>query len=380
MKVMNKHTINKLAMQEGPAPEGGWKELVRREREVLASVHHPLVVNLAYGFQNASYLVLVMDLVSAGDLFPFALDEPCLSHYRLTAAQLRFVAGEVLSVLAHLHSKFIIYRDLKPENLMLDATGHVRLVDFGLALMGVENTMPFSEQLAGTDGYMAPEVLHAGRCLRAGQGNVRYSAPADWYTFGVLVYELAEKALPFGKDPLFENHASEWRRPKGSVMAEDHTLFDLVSGLLEWDVEKRLGGGEAANTPAAAEAIRGHPYWTGGKLAPEWIMIENARLPSPLLSYVQKKLADAEADLAGSEQLEDECQYASDVMKHIVAEGAKAAATRAKIVEARGLNEAKRRAELEAFDRQQDNNYFENWDFVARQAIEAEYLSGKAFL
>ena len=139
-------------------------------------MHHPLVVNLAYSFQNAGYLVLVMDACPGGDLSVFALTEE-----RLNPTQVRFVGAEVTCVLCYLHSKFILYRDLKPENLLLDSRGHVRLIDFGLALAGTDR-VPEAEELCGTPCYMAPEVKDAGK-----KGTKKYSAPADWFTLGVLM-------------------------------------------------------------------------------------------------------------------------------------------------------------------------------------------------
>ena len=380
MKVMSKRALHRLAAEGEAPPEGGWKELVCRERAVLAALHHPLVVNLGYAFQTAAHLVLVMDLVPCGDLFAFALDAPCLAHYRLDAAQLRFVAASVASILAHLHARAILYRDLKPENLLLDAAGHVRLVDFGLALLGEDGVLPWSEQLAGTDGYMAPEVAHAGRCLRAGQGNVTYSAPADWYTFGVLLYELAEKALPYGKEPRFSGwqagEQAEWRPPASELLVEDQSLCDLVSSLLVWNAARRLGGGEDTNTAAAAAAVRGHRYWRGAHgIEPEWLMIENARVPSPLLGHVQSRLANDQADPDGPTRAAEDAQHAADLLQHIADESDELAALRARL---EGGQHDVGRTELAALERYEEEAHFEGWEFVARQALEAEFVETRA--
>ena len=254
-----------------------WREICLLEQTLHKSLHHPLIVNLAYSFQNAGYLVLVMDTCPGGDLAPFALTDE-----KLTPRQVRFVGLEVTAMLCYLHSQHMLYRDLKPENLLLDANGHVRLIDFGLALRG-DGAIATSDELCGTPCYMAPEVRYAGR-----KNSKRYSAPADWYTLGVLLYELTEQRLPFGEDPRFADHKAEWRKPKLFVTEEgkdDKPLLDLVKGLLDWRPEKRLGGGKHACTPKALDEVRGHKYWG----QPEWPLVEACRLPSPLRPYVDAR-------------------------------------------------------------------------------------------
>ena len=233
MKVMKKKDL----MQSFEGED--WKAVVSLEQQLQAQLHHPLIVNLAYSFQNTGYLVLVMDACPGGDLSTFALTDDKLTptqaraiewaqgirggpmhalvprvrrhperHLALTASspaahlrvpQVKFVGLEVTAVLAHLHTQKILYRDIKPENLLLDAVGHVRLIDFGLALGGA-NDVPTSDEMCGTPCYMAPEVRYAGK-----KGVKKYSAPADWYTLGVLMYELTEQALPFGDEPAFRD-------------------------------------------------------------------------------------------------------------------------------------------------------------------------------
>ena len=140
MKVMRKSELIQAFANED------WRQVVLLEQKLHSSMHHPLIVNLAYSFQNPAYVVLVMDSCPGGDLSVFALTDE-----RLDASQVRFVGTEVAAVLAYLHSMLILYRDLKPENLLLDATGHVRLIDFGLAVgKNADGLMPTSDEMCGT--------------------------------------------------------------------------------------------------------------------------------------------------------------------------------------------------------------------------------------
>ena len=142
---------------------------------------------------------------------------------------------ETAAVLAFLHSRHVLYRDLKPENLLLDSDGHVRLIDFGLALQG-EKAMPSSLEIAGTTFYMAPEVYHADA-----KGAKPYGAAADWWTLGILLYELSEHELPFGDEPpeTRAEWSGAWRAPKKPRGKE---MRALVDGLLEFSAAKRLQG------------------------------------------------------------------------------------------------------------------------------------------
>ena len=255
----------------------GWEAIVKLERDIQVRLHHPLLVNLAYAFQTPCHLVLVMDACSGGDLGQFAIDEDGTgSNPRLAPHQVRFVAMEVASVLGFLHSKFVLYRDLKPENLLLDSSGHVRMIDFGLALLGTDS-MPTSTECAGTSFYMAPEVSFGG--------DARYGPPppyaqgADWWTFGVLLYELTEMNLPFGDDPIFRNFDDEWRpmEAPGALGPENANLRDLILSLLKWDADERLG----AN---GTKEVLAHPYF-GPEV--EWDLVGERRLPSPLVDLLK---------------------------------------------------------------------------------------------
>ena len=115
MKVMQKE-----AMKQNLG--SSWRKKIAMEQQLLAALEHPFMVNLKYAFQNPEFLILVMDLVQSGDLSEFVLTKK-----RLTGPQVNWALMETVEVFGYMHSCQIMYRDLKPENLLVDDDGHVRL-------------------------------------------------------------------------------------------------------------------------------------------------------------------------------------------------------------------------------------------------------------
>lgn len=111
----------------------------KQENAILQGVDHPFIVGLRFAFQTDSKLYLVMDFLSGGELF-FHLSK----EVKFSVDRTRFYAAELVLALGHLHSKDIVYRDLKPENVVLDSEGHTVMTDFGLAKKDVTNNNPTS--------------------------------------------------------------------------------------------------------------------------------------------------------------------------------------------------------------------------------------------
>ena len=152
------------------------------ERTLLEVVRHPFIVTLHYAFQSETALFLVMALQSGGELFFHLRREGAFSE-----ARVQLYAAEVLLAIDALHRARFVYRDLKPENVLLDGEGHVRLSDFGLAKQIDGALDSGASTFCGTPSYMAPEVL-----LGTGHG-----LAVDWWSFGTLVYETLAGAPPF---------------------------------------------------------------------------------------------------------------------------------------------------------------------------------------
>ena len=145
-----------------------------RECKIMKDLNHPFVVNLYFAFQNRNYLYLVIDYCSGGDLAQLIKDQ-C----RLDEKTARFYLAETLLSLEYLHSKGIVYRDLKPSNILLDSDGHIKMTDFGLAKENVNALNP-AMSMAGTLAYLAPETLNQ-------KGT---TAASDIYGLGPLLYEM----------------------------------------------------------------------------------------------------------------------------------------------------------------------------------------------
>ncbi|KAK9719637.1 Serine/threonine-protein kinase Sgk2 [Basidiobolus ranarum] len=148
---------------------------IMAERNVLKqNASHPFLVGLHYAFQTPDRLCFCIDYINGGELFYHLQHMPRFSEDRA-----RFYVAEITSALEHLHSMSIIYRDLKPENCLLDGQGHIRLVDFGLAkqILGDDGT---TSTFCGTPEYLAPEVLQ----------HRSYDKTVDWYCLGAVLYEM----------------------------------------------------------------------------------------------------------------------------------------------------------------------------------------------
>lgn len=155
-------------------------EYTKAERQILEDVRHPFIVKLFYAFQDHSKLYLILEYAEGGELWTHLETEKMFSEQ--VAA---FYIGELVLALSHLHSQGIIYRDLKPENCLLDRDGHLVITDFGISKVAEDGAECAS--FCGTAEYMCPEMLL----------EQPYSAAADWWSLGVLLFELCAGHPPF---------------------------------------------------------------------------------------------------------------------------------------------------------------------------------------
>ncbi|XP_070247483.1 rhodopsin kinase GRK7 isoform X2 [Myotis yumanensis] len=153
------------------------------EKEILERIRSPFIVSLAYAFESKSHLCLVMSLMNGGDL-KFHIYS--VGTRGLAVSRVVFYSAQMTCGVLHLHSLGIVYRDLKPENVLLDDVGNCRLSDLGLA-MQIQDGRPVTQK-AGTNGYMAPEIL---------MEKVSYSYPVDWFAMGCSIYEMVAGRTPF---------------------------------------------------------------------------------------------------------------------------------------------------------------------------------------
>lgn len=128
------------------------KERVKTERDIIMKIRHPYIVKLHYSFQTESKLFFILDFLNGGDLYTH------LMHYgKFKENRARFYAAEMILAIDHLHKNGIVYRDLKPQNIIIDSEGHVKLTDFGLSKADFEQDQ--TNTICGTIKYIAPETL-----------------------------------------------------------------------------------------------------------------------------------------------------------------------------------------------------------------------------
>ncbi|KYK57737.1 serine/threonine-protein kinase psk1 [Drechmeria coniospora] len=235
-------------------------EQTKTERQILESVsRHPFVVKLFYAFQDHEKLYLILEYGQGGELFTHLNTEKMFSE---TVAA--FYMAEMLLAISHLHNDLgVVYRDLKPENCLLDADGHLLLTDFGLSKVSVEQSES-CHSILGTVEYMAPEVI-LGK---------KYGKAVDWWSFGALGYDLMTGNPPFRG----QNHAKIQDNIVRQKLALPYFLSpdakDLLTRLMRKEPSKRLG----SVMPKDLQTLRKHRFFR--KI--DWKMLEARELEPPI--------------------------------------------------------------------------------------------------
>ncbi|TPX67978.1 hypothetical protein CcCBS67573_g07340 [Chytriomyces confervae] len=202
-----------------------------QERDMLEDIHCPFVCNLRYAFQDDEYLFMVIDLKGGGDLRFLIGKFGCLKE-----EVVKFMVAEIALGLMYLHSRRVVHKDIKPENVLLDERGHACLTDFNLAAYYSESKMMFRS--AGTLVYMAPEIF----------AKTGYTFTIDWWSLGVMIYELAYGRRPFrGKNDdevrynITNSRIKYNEDPKLTISKECN---DIIGGFLNRKLPERLGSKE----------------------------------------------------------------------------------------------------------------------------------------
>lgn len=192
------------------------------EKNILSSLDHPFIVRLSATFQDVKYLYMVLEYVVGGEFF---------THLRKSGRfdqnASKFYASQIIKVFECMHKDDFIYRDLKPENLLLDKFGYLKITDFGFAKKVTFKTYT----LCGTPEYIAPEVL-----LNKGHGK-----GVDWWTLGILLYEMMAGQPPFVDDDPMGIYQQILAGKITFPRFFDKNAKSLVKKLLVADLTKRYG-------------------------------------------------------------------------------------------------------------------------------------------
>uniref|UniRef100_A0A671P003 non-specific serine/threonine protein kinase n=1 Tax=Sinocyclocheilus anshuiensis TaxID=1608454 RepID=A0A671P003_9TELE len=202
------------------------------ERDIMAFSKSPWIVQLCCAFQDEKYLYLVMEFMPGGDLVTLT------SNYDIPEEWARFYTAEVVLALDAIHSLGFIHRDIKPDNMLLDRNGHLKLADFGTCMKMDSSGMVRCDTAVGTPDYISPEVLMS----QGGTGY--YGRECDWWSVGVFIYELLVGDTPFYAESLVGTYGKIMDHKNSLTFPDDIEMSkkakELICAFLS-DREVRLG-------------------------------------------------------------------------------------------------------------------------------------------
>jgi protein kinase A len=258
----------KIQVKHELASEGQLKAVIQ-ERNILREMHHPFITQLVHAEHDEHFIYMLLKYVQGGELFSVIHED--METPGLPEPQVRFYSLCIADALAYMHRSNIVFRDLKPENVMIDATGYPMLIDFGFAKVVHDKTYT----LCGTPGYLPPEVV-----MTRG-----HNISADHWSFGILVYEMLTSENPFyyqGMDQmtLFRCIVQDDYEPI-EMEGISYAVMDMIDKLLEKDPSQRLG-----SLARGEQDILEHAWFRGMKLD----AMRQRQVPAPWIPQVKDPL------------------------------------------------------------------------------------------
>jgi serine/threonine protein kinase len=241
---------------------------VLNEKRILASMDHPFVLRLVATYQDEGELYMLLELGLGGELFSLLAKKAPLPD-----AQARFYSSQVVSIFTYMHGMKVVYRDLKPENLLLDEKGFLKMVDFGFAKVVQDRTWT----LCGTPEYLAPEIIL----------NKGHAFGADWWCVGILTYECLTGTTPFVSNDPMEGYRKiiKCRVPWPSNFSS--LAKDFMDKLIVVDPARRLGC-----TKTGPAGVKEHQWFNGLS----WKDLEAKAVPAPHVPKIKSQLDDSNFD------------------------------------------------------------------------------------
>jgi len=243
-------------------------EHVKNEKNILKEIQHPFLISLTDSWKDSSFLYLLFPYICGGELFSYLRNAG-----RFSPSTSLFYSAEIVSALEYLHSLSIAYRDLKPENLLLDRQGHVVITDFGFAKVISDRTWT----LCGTPEYLAPEIIQS-KVPATKLTNQGHNKAVDWWAFGILLYEMLAGYPPFFDDNPFCIYEKILGGKLEYPQHMEAAPRDLVKRLLVQDRTKRLG-----NMKAGAEDIKKHRWFK----QIDWDEVYQKQLKPPIVPVME---------------------------------------------------------------------------------------------
>ncbi|KAM9420670.1 rho-associated protein kinase 2-like isoform 4-T10 [Salvelinus alpinus] len=251
------------------------------ERDIMAFSNSPWVVQLCCAFQDDLHLYMVMEYMPGGDLVTLTM------NYDMPEKWVRFYTAEVVLALDAIHYMGFIHRDVKPDNILLDQNGHLKLADFGTCMKMDSTGMVHCETAVGTPDYISPEVL------KSQGGDGYYGRECDWWSVGVFIFEMLVGDTPFYAESLvgtygkIMDHKNNLNFPDDVQMSND--AKDLICAFLS-DREVRLGRN-------GVEEIKRHPFFTND----QWTFDTIRETVAPVVPELSSDI-----DTSNFDEIEDE--------------------------------------------------------------------------